>query len=201
MGVKTGITLYSGRHDHYSQRVRMALAVKQLDVDVIAVDLDQPPEDLASLNPYHSVPTLVDRDVSLYESRLILDYLEERFPHPPLWPNHPAARALHRQYAWRIDQDWSPYVDQIQRNAASAAQSRHLLRDSLITIAPIFADKPFFLSDELSYLDCLLAPILWRLPTLAIQLPERPCRYLYRYMERVFALPAFQASISVVERD
>lgn len=208
MGVVTrrsSMTFYSDGSDHYSHRVRIVLAEKGVSVDVINVTGANKPEDLADLNPYNSLPTLVDRELSLYETKIMMEYLDERFPHPPLLPVYPVARAQNRLLAYRIERDWCPHVDLLLANrgkeTAATAKARKELRDSLITIAPIFSEKPFFMSDEFTLVDCIAAPIFWRLPTLEIELPEKQCRHMLKYMDRIFAREAFLASLSDAERD
>ena len=156
-----GITLYSDANDHYSHRVRFVLAEKECAVEVVSINPHQKPEDLAHLNPYNTLPTLVDRDVCLYETKIMIEYLDERFPHPPLLASYPVARALTRQYAYRIEKDWCRLVDIIlhEDDDEVVLNARKELRESLISIAPIFAEKPFFMSDEFTMVDVLLAPI------------------------------------------
>jgi len=199
---RAGMTLYSDATDHYSHRVRFALAEKETTVEIISIDAHHKPEDLADLNPYNSLPTLVDRDVCLYESKIMIEYLDEKFPHPPLLTSYPAARALTRQYAYRVERDWCTLVDIILHDDddEKILATRKELRESLISIAPIFAEKPFFMSDEFSMVDIMLAPILWRLPVLRIELPEKPCRPLLRYMDRLFTREAFVLSLSPAEK-
>lgn len=207
MGVVTrrsSMTFYSDGADHYSHRVRIVLAEKGVSVDVVNVTANNRPEDLADLNPYNALPTLVDRELSLYETKIMMEYLDERFPHPPLLPVYPVARAQNRLLAYRIERDWCPHVDLLlsgKAKDAAAAKARKELRDSLITIAPIFGEKPYFMSDEFSLLDCIAAPIFWRLPAMEIELPEKQCKNMLRYMDRIFARESFQASLSEIERD
>ncbi len=205
MGVvskRAGMTFYSDANDHYSHRVRIVLAEKEATVDIISVNPHNKPEDLADLNPYNSLPTLVDRELSLFETKIMMEYLDERFPHPPLLPAYPVARAQTRQYAYRIERDWCVLVDMILHdvNEERALSARKSLRESLISIAPIFSEKPFFMSDEFSIVDAMLAPILWRLPMMGIELPEKPCKPLFKYMERLFAREAFVLSLTSAEK-
>ncbi len=170
--------------------------------EIIDVDPRRVPPELADANPYATVPTLVDRDLALYESTVVMEYLEERYPHPALLPAYPLARANTRLLVHRIQRDWCSLVDRIldpKVGDAVRANARKELRESLSGVSPLFVDKPFFLSDELSLVDCCLLPILWRLPKLEIELP-RAARPLLDYMERNFAREAFQASLSAVER-
>lgn len=202
---RSAMALFSDSRDHYSHRVRIVLAEKGVSVDVIVVDPRNKPDELAELNPYNNLPTLVDRDeLALYEARVIMEYLDERFPHPPLLPVYPVARAKSRLWMYRLERDWAPLVDVIVqgKNKDQVVSARQSLRDSFVGIAPIFAEKPFFMSDEFTMMDCCLGAILWRLPALEITLPDnRQTKPLLDYMARLFARPAFQASLSEQERD
>jgi RNA polymerase-associated protein len=202
---RSTMALFSDSSDHYSHRVRIVLAEKGVSVDVIPVDPRNKPGELAELNPYNSLPTLVDRDeLALYEARVIMEYLDERFPHPPLLPVYPVARAKTRLWMHRLERDWSPLVDAILhgKNKEQVAKARADLSGSLLATAPIFAEKPFFMSDEFTMMDCCLGAILWRLPVLDISFPNtRQSRPLLEYMERLFSREAFQASLSEQERD
>ncbi|MCQ4295722.1 glutathione S-transferase N-terminal domain-containing protein [Pseudomonas stutzeri] len=203
MAATNRLGCYSDPADHYSHRVRLVLAEKGVSVDILDVEGGQCPVKLAEVNPYGSVPTLVDRDLALYEPGVILEYLEERYPHPPLLPVYPVARANTRLLIHRIQRDWCSLVDRIldQRTAeAQRVQARKELRESLTGVSPIFTEKSYFMSDEISLVDCCLLPILWRLPRLGIELP-RAAKPLLEYMERNFAREAFQASLSAVERN
>ncbi|MBV6286052.1 MULTISPECIES: glutathione S-transferase N-terminal domain-containing protein [Pseudomonas] len=203
MGVTNRLACYSDPADHYSHRVRIVLAEKGVSVEIISVEAGRQPPKLLEANPYGSVPTLVDRDLALYESTVVMEYLDERYPHPPLLPVYPVARANSRLLIHRIQRDWCSLVDLIldpRSKEAARVQARKELRESLTGVSPLFADKPCFLSEEQSLVDCCLLPILWRLPVLGIELP-RPAKPLLDYMERQFAREAFQASLSAAERD
>lgn len=202
MAATNRLACYSDPADHYSHRVRYVLAEKGVDVDVIDVDLAYCPTKLTEINPYASVPTLVDRDLVLYEPTVIAEYLEERYPHPSLLPAYPVARANTRLLAHRVQRDWCSLVDRIfDRRTSDTArvQARKELRESLTGVSPVFAEMPYFMSEEISLVDCCLLPILWRLPTLGIELP-RAAKPLLDYMEINFAREAFQVSLSAVER-
>ncbi|WP_168014316.1 stringent starvation protein SspA [Halomonas salinarum] len=205
MGVvakRSSMTFYSGSDDHFSHRVRIVLAEKGVAVDILEVKEDSHPEELADLNPYNSVPTLLDRDLVLYESKVMMEYLDERFPHPPLLPVYPVARAQSRLWMHRIEREWCPLIEQIQQGSKKEAEkARKELRESLIGISPIFEDMPFFMSEEFSLVDCCLAPLLWRLPALDIELPEKQVKPLMNYMERTFERESFKASLSEAERE
>src|SRR5690554_3081095 len=207
MGVVTkrsSMTLFSDAQSHYSHRVRIVLAEKGVSVDLVDVDVHDKPQELSYLNPYNSLPTLVDRDLSLYESKVIMEYLDERFPHPPLLPVYPVARAQSRLWMYRLERDWAPLVDEIltSEETADITRARKDLKDSLLTIAPIFAEMPFFMSDEFTIVDCCLGPILWRLELLQISLPNtRQAQPLKEYMERLFARASFQESLTEFEKE
>ena len=158
------MVLFSDPENHYSHRVRMVLREKGVTVDIIDVDASNRPEDLLEINPYGTLPTLLDRDLVLYESTVIMEYLDERFPHPPLLPVYPVARAQCRLLMHRIEVDWSDKVDLLvlgKGREAALEKARKELRESLVAIAPVFADRPFFMSDDFTLVDCFVAPILW----------------------------------------
>lgn len=207
MGVVTkrsSMTFFSDSRDHYSHRVRIVLAEKGVTVDVVESDSGDIPAELSEINPYNSLPTLVDRELTLYETRVMMEYLDERFPHPPLLPVYPVARAESRQFIYRIENDWCPLVDTIVKgkNKEAITVAVKDLRDSLVAIAPIFAEKPFFMSEEFTLVDCCLAPILWRLEYMGIKLPRtRQVMPLLEYMERIFRRPSFRESLTEYERE
>ena len=200
----SSMIFYSDGVDHYSQRVRLVLAEKGVAVEIVDVDPSNKPEDLADLNPYNSLPTLIDRELVLYESQVIMEYLDERFPHPPLLPVYPVARAQSRLYVYRIQRDWCGLVDTIVAGRSKETvieKARKELRESLIGIAPIFGERPYFMSDEFTLVDCCVSPILWRLPVLGIDLPLRQTKGMQEYMNRNFRRDSFQASLSEAELD
>lgn len=207
MGVvakRSSMTYFSDAQDHYSHRVRIVLAEKGVSVEIIDVDPADKPESLAELNPYNALPTLVDRELSLYETKVMMEYLDERFPHPPLLPVYPVARAQSRLWMHRIEKDWCPLVDVIVggQDAAAIESARKELKDNLLTVAPIFAEMPFFMSEEFTIVDCCLAPILWRLASLGIELPNtKQAKPLQDYMDRLFARESFQESLTELERE
>lgn len=208
MGVvakRSSMTFYSDGTSHYSHRVRIVLAEKGVTVETIDVDPDEKPEDLSTLNPYNTLPTLVDRDLVLYEADIMMEYLDERFPHPPLFPVYPVARAMSRLWIYRIKQDWCPMVDALMANKGTAAQlekARKDLRDSLVSIAPIFGEKPYFMSDEFTIVDCCVTPILWRLPVMGIELPKnKTTKPLIEYRDRLFERESILMSLSEQEKE
>jgi RNA polymerase-associated protein len=195
---RTIMSLFSDVDDVYSHQVRIVLAEKGVNVEILPVKQDQPGADLLALNPYGTVPTLIDRELVLYEARIIMEYLDERFPHPPLLPVYPVARAETRKMMHRIEQDWYCLMNRINR-AENADQARANLFESLTNLDPIFSDKLYFLNDDFSLLDCALAPLLWRLPKLDLEI-EPKFQGLIGYMQRVFKRESFQTSLTDAER-
>ena len=196
------MTLFSGATDPWSHRTRLVLAEKGINIDFIDVDKGNLPEDLFDLNPYNSVPTLVDRDLVLYDSRVIIEYLDERFPHPPLMPVDPVTRAQFRLALYRIERDWYPVVEDILKGGdrKSMVRACKVLQDSIVSSVEIFTSKRFFLSDEFSLVDCTIAPILWRLPILNVKLPTQAGKIL-EYMDNVFARQSFRDSLTELEEE
>ena len=199
---RSSMTLFSDPRDHYSHRVRMVLAEKGVTVEIIDVVAGKEPEDLAEINPYNTLPTLADRDLALYEANVIMEYLDERFPHPPLLPVYPVQRALSRLWITRVEKEWSSRLDILMAGKGREtilSKARKELRESIIAIAPIFAEKPYFMNDEFSLVDCCVAPILWRLKEVDITLPEKSTRALHKYMQNIFERDAFRASLTETE--
>ena len=195
------MTMYSDARSAYSHRVRMVLAEKNITVEIVDVDPLNPDEDLLDLNPYGNLPTLVDRDLVLYESGIIMQYLDERFPHPPLLPVDPVSRARSRQLMYRVDLDWYLKAGRIRAQSEStAAEARKQLSESLLASNVVFAAKPFFMCDEISLVDCCIVPLLWRLPMLGVELPPQ-ADAVQEYMDRMFARPSFRASLTELERE
>lgn len=195
------MVLYSGATNIYSHQVRIVLAEKGVSVDVLNVDPDKPNEDLIELNPYNSVPTLVDRELVLYNSNVIMEYLDERFPHPPLLPVYPVARAKCRLMMYRIKRDWYTLLHKINNGSGEEAEAaRNELKEGLLALNPVFDEMPYFLSEEFTLVDCFIAPLLWRLPQLKIKLPNQ-AKSIFKYSERLFNREAFQASLTESERE
>jgi RNA polymerase-associated protein len=179
----------------------MVLAEKGITVEIVDVDAQDLPDELMDFNPYGTVPTLVDRDLKLYESRIVMEYLDERFPHPPLLPVDPVSRANARLFMYRVNRDWYSNMDRIFKGSETeASQARKELRESLIATAPVFAAHPFFMSDEFSLVDCCVTPLLWRLPAMGIEIPEQ-AKGLKAYMTRMFAWDSFRASLTEAEHE
>ena len=195
------MTLFSGPIDLYSHQVRMVLSEKSITADIIDVDPAHKPEDLIDLNPYNSLPTLVDRDLVLYESDIVMEYIDERFPHPPLLPVYPVARAKSRLLIRRMKNDWlSLYNRILEKDEVAAEKARNELTESLTAVAPLFADKPFFMNDEISLVDCYITPLLWRLPSLDMSLPSSADPVM-DYADRMFDREGFQKSLTDAERE
>lgn len=194
------MTLYSVPTDAHSHRTRIVLAEKDIVVDIIDIDPGNKPEDLLAVNPYDDTPTLVDRELMLYDSRIIMEYLDERFPHPPLLPVDPVSRARCRLALYRIETDWYKLVEKLENGlTANPDQIRKELRESITLVSPILDRMPYFLHDEFTIVDCSIAPILWRLPVLGIDLPSQ-AKPLMKYADRIFQRPSFQASLSDAEK-
>ncbi len=196
------MTLFSGPTDPWSHRTRIVLAEKGIALEIVSVEPGRFPEDLLDLNPYHSVPTLVDRDLVLYDSRVICEYLDERFPHPPLMPVDPVTRAQFRLALYRIERDWYALVQQIDRepDRKEATRLKKILRDTILQSADVFKVKRYFLADEFSLVDATIAPILWRLPFYEIDVTAQ-APALAKYAALVFSRPAFRESLSDAEQD
>ena len=198
--MRNAMTLYSAVDDVLCHRVRLVLAAKGVAYDLVAVDPQNPPPDLIDLNPYHSVPTLVERDQVLYAASVVCEYLDERYPHPPLMPVDPLSRARLRLAMLRIEHDWVPQVQAIQFGGKQQADAgRKRLKELLTASVPLFKASKFFLNPEMSLADCAMAPIVWRLPALGISLP-RDGKVIQDYGERIFRSPGFARSLTAAER-
>jgi len=197
------MTLFTGTDDVYSHQVRIVLAEKGVNFEAIEVAPNQaPPEDLIDLNPYNTVPTLVDRELVLFEAPIIMEYLDERFPHPPLMPVYPVARARARLMMHRIEKDWYSLMRTVLNGKDKEAdKARKELTESLLTLAPVFSETPYFLSEEFSLIDCCLAPLLWRLPAMGIKLTGRGAKEVNKYSELLFSRESFKASLTDAERE
>ena len=197
--MRNALTLFSSVDDVLCHRVRLVLAAKGVTYDFIPVDPQNPPEDLLDLNPYNSVPTLVDRDLVLYDTSVICEYLDERYPHPPLMPVDPLSRARLRLACVRIERDWVPEVANIRAGGRAAEAARKRLRDHLMDALPLFKAAKFFLNPEISLADCLVAPVVWRLPSLGVSLPKE-AKPIVDYGERLFRSQGFARSLTAEER-
>ena len=194
------LTLFSDPLSHYSHRVRLVLAEKSVQAELIEVQAGQCPAQLSELNPYGSLPTLADRDLALYETSVVMEYLDERYPHPPLMPVDPLSRARLRLAMLRIEHDWVPQVQAIQLgNKQQAEAGRKRLKELLTASVPLFKASKFFLNPEMSLADCAMAPIIWRLPSLDVPLPKDG-KAIDDYGNRIFRHPGFLRSLTDAER-
>ncbi|QFY89589.1 glutathione S-transferase N-terminal domain-containing protein [Magnetovirga frankeli] len=194
------MTLFSNPKSAYSHRARLVLMEKNITVEILDADPQDLPEDVVDLNPYGTLPTLIDRDLVLYESRVVMEYLDERFPHPPLMPVDPVSRANTRLYLWRIDYDWYRLMNLILADGKDAAKVRKQLKERLVAANAVFASKPFFMSEEFTLVDCSIAPLLWRLPQMGIELPPQAAD-ISAYADRLFARAGFKLSLTEYEKE
>lgn len=196
---RTVLTLYTTADDIQCHRVRLLLAAKGVSYDRVMVEPGKPPEDLVDLNPYASTPTLVDRDLTLYDTTVICEYLDERYPHPPLMPIDPLSRARLRLAAVRIERDWLPEIETIRAGGRPADAARKRLREQMLSSLPLFKAAKFFLNPEMSLADCLAAPVVWRLPWLGVDLGKEG-RPIVDYGERLFNSQGYARSLTAEEK-
>jgi RNA polymerase-associated protein len=197
---RSSITVFCHESCIYSHRVKIVLAEKGVNFDIVYIDPENPSEDFLDLNPYGNLPTLVDRDLMINQSNIIMEYLDERFPHPPLLPVYPVAKAKSRLMIHRIEKDWFSLLKIIENNGKDADEAREQFLSQLISLIPVFSEMPFFLSQEFSLVDCTIAPVLWRLPQYGIELPEKAAA-IKDYANRMFSRNSFQASLSELEME
>lgn len=199
------MVLYSGTTCPFSHRCRFVLFEKGMDFEVRDVDLFDKPEDISLMNPYGQVPILVERDLILYESTIINEYIDERFPHPQLIPGDPVARARVRLFLFNFEKELFSHVSLIEgSNAdktteASLTNSRNQIRDRLTQLTPIFVKNKYMLGDEFTMLDVSIAPLLWRLDYYGIDLSKNAAPLL-KYAERIFSRPAFIEALTPSEK-
>ncbi len=192
------MTLFSTVDCPQCHRVRIVLAEKDISVDIVNIDPENKPEDLLELNPYNTVPTLIDRDLVIYEPRIMKEYLDERFPHPPLMPVDPVARARTRLALYRVERDWYSLVNEIEARSDKADEAKKILQELVIASAEIFSAKPYFLSEDFSLADATIAPILWRLEHYGIELPAST-QPVQDYMKTIFDRSSFIESLTEAE--
>jgi len=202
---RTSMALFSDPTDHYCQRVRIVLEEKGISSEIIDTDKNNINADILEVSPYSTLPVLVDRDVALYDSVTLMEYLDERFPHPPLLPVYPVARANIRLYIKRIANDWCSLFDRLVDEKLKAAEEKKLktqLKSLIVSANPIFKEKPFFMNDEFSLVDCCISPMLWRLPQIGIEIPnDVKNKPVNEYMKKVFTREAFINSLTELERE
>ncbi len=193
------MTLYSGTTDPFSHRCRIVLFEKGMDFEVIDVDLYNKPEDIAVINPYNRVPVMVDRDLVLYESNIINEYIDERFPHPQLMPPDPILRARARQLLHTFEGELFAHIDVLEKGGKAADKSRAHVRDQLVQLSGLFAKQKYMLGDEFSMLDVAVAPLLWRLQHYGIELPKSAAPIM-KYAERIFSRQGFIDALTASEK-
>ena len=202
---RTSMALFSDPLDHYSHRVRIVMSEKGVSSEIIDTDSNNLSAEILEVSPYAEMPVLVDRDVCLYNSVILMEYLDERFPHPPLLPVYPVSRAHIRLFIERIERDWCGIFDDLIEGKlppAKAKKARAELKSHILGMSQILKEKPYFMSDEFSLIDCCIAPILWRLPLINIELKkDAKSKPIYAYMERVFTKKCFIDSLSELERE
>ena len=202
---RTSMALFSDPSDHYCHRVRIVLAEKGISSEMIESSKDNIDPEILELSPYATLPVLVDRDVCLFDSVTLMEYLDERFPHPPLLPVYPVLRANIRLYIKRIELDWGTRFDQLvdgNLKEAQAKKVRQELKSLVVSSCALLKEKPFFMNDEFSLVDCCIAPMLWRLPSIGIEIPnDAKHKPLNLYMKRVFTMPSFIESLTELERE
>ena len=197
---RSTMMLYSGPLDVYSHQVRIVLAEKGVHVDILNVDTNHPRKDLVELNPYGTLPTLVDRELVLFNAQVIMEYLDERFPHPPLLPIYPVSRGKCRLLMHRIDQDLYRLMKVIEAGTLEQTEiERKLLTEELTALDRVFAEKSYFMNDDFTLVDCVIAPLLWRLPHLGIHVPLRSAKSIFKYEKFIFGRESFKASLSEAE--
>ena len=202
---RTSMALFSDAGDHYCQRVRIVLEEKGISSEIIDVDKNKLSNEILEVSPYGTLPVLVDRDVALYDSVTLMEYLDERFPHPPLLPVYPVSRANMRLYMKRITNDWCGLFDSLVNDKLKEAQEKKMkkqLKSLILSTNPIFKEKPYFMNEEFSLVDCCIAPILWRLPQVGIDIPkDAKNKPINDYMKKVFTRKAFLSSLTEIERE
>ena len=199
---RSTMALYSTDHSIESHRVRFVLAEKGINVEIIDVtNNESATADLAELNPYNETPTLVDRDLLLHDAGVINDYLDERYPHPPLMPVDPVSRARLRLVHHRVLRDWYPLAEEIENSTGRKAdKARQQLKESIVAANDLFKHSDFLLGDELSLVDCTLAPLFWRLPVYGIDL-GKPGASVQAYVQRLISRKSFKVSLTRAERE
>lgn len=193
--------LYSGTSDPFSHRCRFVLYEKEMDFEVKLIEPTSRDPDVAMLGGYEVLPVLVDRDLTLYYPNIICEYVEERFPHPQFMPPDPVTRARMRQLLHTLEQDVFSHVLILEKSndAKKIETARKTLRERLIEMSVQLDKKKYMLGQEMSMVDTVLAPLLWRLERYKIELPASGVPLL-KYAERLFSRPAFINCITPAEK-
>mgnify|MGYP003313830397 CR=1 FL=1 len=193
------------RQDHYSQRVKIVLAEKDISAEINEAKPDETPDEILSISPYHKLPILVDRDLAIHDPSVMMEYLDERFPHPPLLPIYPNEKAECRLLIHRIERDWLPIMDKMMVPKITQREFDKLKKELVSLVAGIvlvLKEKPYFMSDDFSFVDCYMSAILYRLPYLGVSTPKsKSFDSLYSYQDKLFARPGFELSLTDSERD
>lgn len=197
--IHSTLVLYTAADDIQCHRTRFVLAAKGVGYDREIISPEKPNPDVSELNPYGTTPVLAEREITLYDAGVICEYLDERYPHPPLMPVDPHARARLRLAMMRIERDWLPLTVAMTEGGRNADTARKYLREALIASVELFKAARFLLNSEISLADCLVAPLIWRLPAYGIELP-RSASAVNDYGERLFASPSFARSMTRLER-
>jgi RNA polymerase-associated protein len=195
------MVLYSGTTCPFSQRCRFVLFEKGMDFEIRDVDLFNKPEDINVMNPYGQVPILVERDLILYESNIINEYIDERFPHPQLMPADPVARSRARLFLFNFERELFIHVQTLENsnNQKAIEKAKPMIRDALTQLAPILLKNKYMLGDDFSMLDVAIAPLLWRLDHYGIDLPKSAAPMM-KYAERIFSRPAYIEALTPSEK-
>ena len=193
---RSSMTLYAYESDIHSHRVRIVLAEKGVTFDQVTVNPNAPSQELIDINPSLMMPTLIDRELVIYTSEIIMEYLDERFPHPPLMPVYPVSRARCRLMMNRVNTDWYSLLPEIHKGNKQAKKE---LTDSLVSISPLLEETPFFMTDEFTLVDCCVAPLFLRLEQWKIELPPQ-AKGLINYIKKVFKRESFIESLTPLEQ-
>jgi RNA polymerase-associated protein len=194
------MTLYSGSTCPYSHRCRIVLFEKDMDFEIIDVDMHNKPEEVASISPSGKMPVLIERDLILTESNIINEYIDERFPHPQLMPPDPVMRARARLVLFNFEHDLFTHVNTLEHSLGKGSdKARQEIRDSVSQLTPILTKQKYLMNDEFSMLDVAIAPLLWRLEHYGIELPKVAAPVL-KYRERLFSRPAFINALTPTEK-
>ena len=200
---RSTMVLFHDEMGHRSQKVRIVLSEKGIACDFEAIDISKVPSEIMEVNPSGSLPLLIDRELSLYHSGLIVEYLDERFPHPPLLPVYPVARAQTRLVLNRIEEDWATNLDTLENPGSSKSEktkSKKLLEKNILNSLSLFDEQPFFRSEEFTVLDAVIIPILFRLSYYGIKIPvSKAANGLNGYMKRMSSLQSFLDSRTELE--
>jgi len=196
---RSAILLFSFPDCLHSHRTRLVIKEKEIAAELHEVDINNLLEEIKIISPYNDFPTLVDRELILQNSRVIIEYLDERFPHPPLLPVDPVARAKFRLALHRIEQQWYPEFNDSYKNGALTDSFKEKIKNYFLEIVPFISDK-FFMSDDFGLVDCSLAPLLWRMKHLNVEIPENK-KIIEKYAERIFSRESFQNSLTETEKD